>query len=107
MCAAAGLETCRQPLDGKYQREEQHHRLELNSLDGLGATQHALDVHEVTLTIAAQVLVGGGATLLLLMFVKGGLAQLLYAIRDGWLRWVAARRGIDVPSLIADRAAST
>ena len=55
----------------------------------------------------AQVLVGGGATLLLLMFVKGGLAQLLYAVRDGWLRWVAARRGIDVPSLVADRAAST
>ena len=55
----------------------------------------------------AQVLVGGGATLLLLMFVKGGLAQLLYAVRDGWLRWVATRRGIDVPSLVADRAAST
>jgi branched-chain amino acid transport system permease protein len=55
----------------------------------------------------AQVLVGGGATLLLLMFVKGGLAQLLYATRDAWLRWVAARRGIDVPSLVADRATST
>jgi len=55
---------------------------------------------------AAQVLVGGGATLALLMFVKGGLAQLLYAVRDGWLRWVAARRGIDVPSLVADRVAS-
>jgi branched-chain amino acid transport system permease protein len=51
----------------------------------------------------AQLLVTGAGLLLLLMFFPGGLGQLLYTARDNYLRWVAARRGLIVPSLLADR----
>src|SRR5205807_9817968 len=34
--------------------------------------------------------------------LPGGLAQGFYGIRDSLLRWVADRRGIVVPSLVAD-----
>ncbi|HVT77602.1 MAG TPA: ABC transporter permease [Acidimicrobiales bacterium] len=44
---------------------------------------------------------GFGALLLLLVF-KAGLAQVFYGIRDSALRWVAERKGIVVPSLLAD-----
>ncbi|HVV35791.1 MAG TPA: ABC transporter permease [Acidimicrobiales bacterium] len=44
---------------------------------------------------------GFGALLLLLVF-KAGLAQLFYGVRDSFLRWVAERKGIVVPSLLAD-----
>jgi branched-chain amino acid transport system permease protein len=40
--------------------------------------------------------------LLLLLFVPGGLSELAYRGRDRFLRWVAARNGIHVPSLVAD-----
>jgi hypothetical protein len=42
--------------------------------------------------------------LLVLLILPGGLGDLVYRLRDGWLRWVAARRGIIVPSLLADIA---
>ncbi|MBA2608853.1 MAG: ABC transporter permease [Actinobacteria bacterium] len=51
---------------------------------------------------SGQLLATGFGALLLLMFFPGGLAQLFYGTRDGFLRWVAARRGIVVPSLLAD-----
>jgi hypothetical protein len=41
-----------------------------------------------------------------LTFYPGGLAQQVYQVRDSFLRWVAARRGLEVPSLVADRAAA-
>ncbi len=40
--------------------------------------------------------------LALLMFVPGGLSQLAFGARDAFLRWVAARNDIHVPSLVAD-----
>jgi len=40
--------------------------------------------------------------LLLLLLVPGGLSELAYRARDGFLRWVAARNQIHVPSLVAD-----
>ena len=40
--------------------------------------------------------------LALLMFVPGGLSQLAFGARDSFLRWVAARNDIHVPSLVAD-----
>jgi len=49
-----------------------------------------------------QVLGSGVGVLLLLYFLPGGLAQALYGARDSLLRYVAARRGILVPSLVAD-----
>ena len=37
------------------------------------------------------------------MVSPGGLAQIFYTLRDNLLRKVADRRGIVVPSLVADR----
>jgi hypothetical protein len=59
----------------------------------------------------AQYLVGGGlqlivtgtGVLVLLLLFPGGLGQLVTRARDAMLRRVAGRRGIEVPSLIADR----
>ena len=42
--------------------------------------------------------------LLVLLIIPGGLGDLVYRLRDGWLRWVARRHGIVVPSLLADVA---
>jgi branched-chain amino acid transport system permease protein len=47
---------------------------------------------------------GGLGLLLVLIALPGGLGSLLYRGRDGYLRWVANRRGIVVPSLNADAA---
>jgi branched-chain amino acid transport system permease protein len=50
----------------------------------------------------AQQLATGVGVLILLWIMPGGLAQAFYGIRDALLRWVAERRGIVVPSLVAD-----
>ena len=50
-----------------------------------------------------QLLVTGIGLLALLLFFPGGLGQLFYNLRDGYLRRVAARRNLIVPSLLADR----
>ena len=48
-------------------------------------------------------LAGSGLGLIvILQLLPGGLGQLLYSARDFYLRRVAARRGIIVPSLVAD-----
>jgi ABC-type branched-subunit amino acid transport system permease subunit len=49
-----------------------------------------------------QVLASGVGVLVLLIVLRGGLAGLVYGIRDGLLRTFADRRGIVVPSLLAD-----
>jgi branched-chain amino acid transport system permease protein len=54
-----------------------------------------------------QTLASAAGVLLLLWILPGGLAQLFYGIRDGALRWVARRRDLVVPSLVADSAPST
>ncbi|HMC51936.1 MAG TPA: hypothetical protein VKI64_04170, partial [Acidimicrobiales bacterium] len=54
------------------------------------------------LSTQSQLLATGFGALLLLYVVPGGLAQVFYSTRDGLLRWVAQRRGIVVPSLLAD-----
>jgi ABC-type branched-subunit amino acid transport system permease subunit len=45
----------------------------------------------------------GGGLLFILYFLPGGLWQFVHRQRDRYLRWVAERRGILVPSLVADR----
>ncbi|HET8620401.1 MAG TPA: ABC transporter permease [Acidimicrobiales bacterium] len=47
---------------------------------------------------------GGAGLLLVLLTLPGGLGSLLYLARDEYLRWVAQRRQIMVPSLFADAA---
>jgi branched-chain amino acid transport system permease protein len=45
---------------------------------------------------------GGIGLVIILMFLPGGIASLMYNVRDSYLRWVAKRKGIIVPSLVAD-----
>jgi branched-chain amino acid transport system permease protein len=47
-------------------------------------------------------LASGGGILLILLVLPGGLGAGVYRIRDEVLRWIAKRRGIVVPSLLAD-----
>jgi branched-chain amino acid transport system permease protein len=49
-----------------------------------------------------QLLTSGLGLLLILNFLPGGLAEGLFRVRDSWLRRIALRRNIHVPSLIAD-----
>lgn len=58
-----------------------------------------------TITALGQVheAISGAALLWVLSVVPGGLGQVVYSIRDRILRLVADRRGILVPSLVADR----
>lgn len=48
-------------------------------------------------------LLTGGMLLIVLLVLPGGLGQLTFNIRDRYLRRVAERRGILVPSLVADK----
>jgi branched-chain amino acid transport system permease protein len=52
---------------------------------------------------AYALLASGAGILLLLIFLPEGLGGLVYTVRDNYLRWVANRHGILVPSLVADR----
>ncbi|MCW2667303.1 MAG: hypothetical protein JWN57_2265 [Frankiales bacterium] len=52
------------------------------------------------LTGAAQLLATGVGLLLLLLFVPGGLGQVVFALRDRWLASLARRTGLSVPSLL-------
>ncbi|MCI3948472.1 MAG: ABC-type branched-chain amino acid transport system, permease component [Acidimicrobiales bacterium] len=47
-------------------------------------------------------LASGAGALFVLLAVPGGLGGLLYRLRDLWLRWVAGRHHLVVPSLVAD-----
>ncbi|MBA3303456.1 MAG: ABC transporter permease [Acidimicrobiia bacterium] len=49
-----------------------------------------------------QFVASGVGVLFVLMVLPGGLGGLLYQLRDNWLRWVAGRHGVVVPSLVAD-----
>jgi branched-chain amino acid transport system permease protein len=49
-----------------------------------------------------QALASAVGVLLVLMIVPSGLSDVAYRLRDGWLRSAAKRRGIVVPSLLAD-----
>src|SRR4051812_256413 len=48
-------------------------------------------------------LASGAGLLLVLMLLPGGIGAAVADARDGYLRWVARRRDILVPSLVADR----
>jgi branched-chain amino acid transport system permease protein len=54
---------------------------------------------------AYRLLVTGTGLLVILLVLPGGLGQALAMVRDRLLRMVAERRGILVPSLVADRRA--
>jgi branched-chain amino acid transport system permease protein len=74
----------------------------LGSVPGalLGATYFF--VTEYYLQGAASLLATGFGMLVVLMILPGGLGQVMYGWRDSLLRWIAKRRKIVVPSLLAD-----
>jgi branched-chain amino acid transport system permease protein len=49
-----------------------------------------------------RLLTSGVGLLVLLLVVPGGLSEIMYRCRDTFLRWVAKRNNIHVPSLVAD-----
>lgn len=81
-------------------------------IGGLGSIVGALlgvfsfRVLERVLSGEARLAVSGAGLLLVLLVLPGGLGQAVFAIRDRFLRIVANRRGILVPSLVADRRAT-
>jgi branched-chain amino acid transport system permease protein len=50
-----------------------------------------------------RLLITGFGLLVVLSIFPGGFGQVLFGLRDRYLRWVANRRGMLVPSLLADR----
>ena len=49
-----------------------------------------------------QTLASAAGVLLVLMIIPGGLGDVVFRVRDSGLRWIANRRGLIVPSLVAD-----
>ncbi len=74
----------------------------LGSLPGalLGATY--VRGAEFFLPAGWELLASGFGILILLMFLPEGLGGVMYSLRDGILRRIARRRGLVVPSLLAD-----
>ena len=50
-----------------------------------------------------QLLPSAIGVLIVLLALPGGIGDAFYQLRDAALRRIAARRGIDVPSMLADR----
>jgi branched-chain amino acid transport system permease protein len=75
----------------------------LTSLPGaLLGTFYVAVIQYAGLSPALQEFLSAFGVLLLLLVAPGGLAQIFYGARDGVLRAIALRRGIRVPSLVAD-----
>ena len=63
-------------------------------------------LESVTAFGQVHLLINGAALLWVLQVLPGGLGQVVYGVRDRVLRMVADRRGIIVPSLVADKRAA-
>lgn len=79
-------------------------------IGGLGSVAGAVTgvlifryVETITALGDIRPLLTGGVLLIVLLVLPGGLGQLLYGLRDRYLIRVANRRGILVPSLVADK----
>lgn len=68
----------------------------------LESIQYFEDAFPDYIAASLQFLASGVGLILVLAVLPGGLSQALYAVRDRWLRSVAERRGVHVPSLVAD-----
>lgn len=94
---------------GTYYPEESLAVFSMVVIGGLGsvpgAVVGAFYVRGVTwfLPPAFRFFTNGFGLVLVLLFLSGGLGSLVYQLRDLLLRRIAARRGILVPSLVADR----
>jgi branched-chain amino acid transport system permease protein len=74
----------------------------LTSLPGAVTATVLFETIQFIANANIAVLATGVGTAIVLFVLPGGLAQAGYQMRDNLLRWVAARRGIHVPSLVAD-----
>jgi len=61
------------------------------------------DIFPDAVADSLQFLVSGIGIIIVLAALPGGLGQVMYGVRDRWLKSVADRKGIHVPSLVADR----
>ena len=68
----------------------------------LGAAYYTAVTYAIHSSLA-QLFVNGLGLLIILLVLPGGFGGAAYDLRDGFLRWVAKRRGIVVASLLADR----
>ena len=82
-------------------------------IGGLGSVTGALIgvltfkyLESITALGQVHLLISGTALLWVLSVFPGGLGQIVYGVRDKLLRLVADRRGILVPSLVADKRAT-
>jgi branched-chain amino acid transport system permease protein len=93
---------------GTYQPTSSLEVFSMAVIGGLGSVGGALlgvfglRLLEQVVSGAVRLLVTGSGLLFILLFLRGGLAQALVSVRDAALRRVAERRGIVVPSLVAD-----
>ena len=77
-------------------------------IGGLGSIAGALfgaayiRIAQIYILGPAHLLVTGVGLLVVLLYLPGGLGSLLYGVRDAYLRWVARRRAMIVPSLNMD-----
>jgi branched-chain amino acid transport system permease protein len=74
----------------------------LGSIGGALLGVFGLRLLEQIVSGPVRLLVTGSGLLFILLFLRGGLAQALVTLRNAGLRRIADRRGIVVPSLVAD-----
>lgn len=75
----------------------------LGSVGGVLLGVFSLRALEQMVSPAARLVISGVGLLIVLLVVPGGLGQAALRLRDRYLSLVARRRGILVPSLVADR----
>ena len=100
----------RQLATGSYASSDSVELFSTAVIGGLGSVAGALSgvllfqwLGTITALGEIRLALTGGVLLIVLLFLPGGIGQLLYNLRDRWLRNVANRRGIHVPSLVADK----
>ena len=92
------------PLPAPAQPGAVHHGRDRRPGLAAGALLGAVYVHSVDFFLPAewQFLATGAGLLLVLLLMPSGFGGVLADVRDGALRRIAARRGLVVPSLLAD-----
>ncbi|HZQ84266.1 MAG TPA: ABC transporter permease [Acidimicrobiales bacterium] len=94
---------------GTYQPSQSLDVFAMAVIGGLGSIGGALlgvfsiRLLEQVVSGAVRLVITGAGLLVILLFLRGGIAEALMRLRNVFLRFVAKRRGIVVPSLLADK----